>query len=171
MMFFNYIKNRALKKGLRLSLNTPLNSKELSSIKTVGVLLSYKDLDVKAGLLRELQARGIAEESVFFLVYKGLKSSETPQQLVVSYGDFSNSAVLGKESVQAFLDRPLDLLISYYDVENPLLSWLSSRSQAKFKAGFSTVKKNTNHINIQLATERYKDYIEELFRYIEIFKN
>ena len=74
------------------------------------------------------------------------------------------------EKVLSFIEQPFDLLVNYYDIESLILLWVSGHSKAKFKVGFSSIQTHVNNFSIALTTDKYKEFVAELFRYLELFK-
>ena len=75
------------------------------------------------------------------------------------------------ELISSLLEETeFDLLISYYDIEKPILMLMTQKSKAKFKVGFASVDKHFNRWMINTSLENYKLFISELFRYLKNIK-
>ncbi|WP_430611916.1 DUF6913 domain-containing protein [Flavobacterium sp. JP2137] len=169
-MFLNILKYKALKKSATQQLFQGQEIDLKGRIKEVGIILNHKDFSNKEALVWELGLRNIQADQIFFLISQADVTALKARETAVKSTDFDNRAHLKNEAVRAFVAKPFDLLISYYDVDDALLLWCTAHSKAKFKVGFSNVKLNSNHLSLQLEIEKFKSYIDELFRYIEILK-
>ncbi len=169
-MFLNILKYKALKRSVKKQLSQGQNIEFSGVIKKVGVILNHKDFSDKEAFVKELALRGISPDHISFLLSRSVVGTLKDGDVAIKAGDFDWEGKLKNEKVQGFIDTPFDLLISYYDVDEMLLLWSTAHSQARFKVGFSTIKLSNNHLSLQLPIEKYKTYMEELFRYIEIFK-
>ncbi|WP_243233374.1 DUF6913 domain-containing protein [Flavobacterium pectinovorum] len=69
-----------------------------------------------------------------------------------------------------FIETEFDLLISYYDVQKPILKLITNQSKAKFKVGFASIDKNMNRWMINTALVDYKLFVFELFKYLRSIK-
>lgn len=169
-MFLNILKFKALRKSAEKQLSKGQQIDLSGDIKKVGIILNQKDFSAKEMIIKELGLQKVKPEQLFFLVGyadgKGLQSNE----MGVKPSDFDSGAQLKNERVNDFIQTRFDLLISYYDHDEPVLLWCTAHAKARFKVGFSSVKLNNNHFSLQLETEQHKSYIVELFRYIEILK-
>lgn len=160
-----------MKKAVNKAVQTSLTHVSFDKVQTVGFILDKKDFGHSHLLINELVKRGIEKRNISLMVYNHDKGANGHQEVFVKEGDFTSSAVLKNEKVQAFIDTPFDLLINYYDVESLVLLWVSSHSKAKLKAGFSSIQTHVNNFSIALTTDRYKEFVEELFKYLQLFKN
>lgn len=169
-MLLNIIKYKSLRRAIR-SMTERLSVENIGSeIETVGVILDQKDFSDIGLFVNELKKRGIQKEAVSFLIFNHDKSTNLSEEISFKSSDFSSSGELRNEKVKEFLDKPFDMLINYYDTEAIILVWASAHSKATLKVGFSSVKTPINHFSIELATNKYKEYIDELFKYIKLLK-
>lgn len=169
-MFLNIIKYKSLKKAVNKAVQTSLSQVDFGDVRTVGFVLDKKDFSSIHLLENELVKKGIKKSDIFFLIYSREKGIDTDREVFMRDGDFTTSGDLKNEKIQLFINRPFDLLINYYDVESLVLLWASSHSVAKFKVGFSSIKTHVNNFSISLTTDKFKEFIDELFRYLQLFK-
>ncbi len=169
-MFLNILKYKTLKKSAEAQLLKGQDIDLRGEIKEVGIILNQKDFSNKEFLVQELRKHKIKTEHIVFLISNADLNTLKANEVAVKPKDFDASGQLRNEKVAGFIQKKFDLLISYYDVDEPLLLWCTAHSKAKFKVGFSSVKINNNHFTLQLETGQHKSYIDELFRYIEILK-
>ncbi|WP_443135210.1 DUF6913 domain-containing protein [Flavobacterium sp. KACC 22758] len=170
-MFLNYIKEFFVKKSLKNNLNIVKNEVFTSNIQTVGLLVDETQFRYSKELIKELISNGIAEENIKIVAYrrkfkkKKIYSKPTFGRKHIDWRGQVTEAFLSE-----FIDTEFDLLISYYEVETPILMMLTSKSKAKFKVGFSSVDKKLNRWMIETTTAEYKLFISELFRYLKSLK-
>ncbi|HJS00296.1 MAG TPA: hypothetical protein VJ780_05110 [Flavobacterium sp.] len=158
-----------VKKILKNSLLNVKGSSFSSRIKTVGVIVDETYFTQTKALVKELVLNGIAEENIELLLYKRktiADFSSSVTKLVPGHLDWKGQ--IKNQSVNDFLAKDFDLLISYYDVDKAVLLVATHESKAKFKVGFSTIDKRINNFMIKTNSDNYKIFIQELFRYLKI---
>jgi len=167
-MFLNRLKDFVGKKIVKKQLaNVPKTSDE--KIRTVGILFDQTYFHERDALLAELEKAGIARGNISVLVFKdAIKKNETIDAPSFSYRDFKWTAQIDNADIKSFTRKHFDLLINYYDVEKAPLLLVSHLSDAKFKAGFSSVDKRLHHFMIDTHAENYKVFADELVKYLNI---
>jgi hypothetical protein len=168
-MFLKFIKDFGLKKHIKktLSVYKPVSSQE--AIITVGILIDESYFNAREALVAAIAANGIKAGNIYTLSFKErVKPKEIIEYCHYTRKDLSAEGAFTKEDVAAFINRPFDMLISYYDVEKPPLVWATLQSKAKFKVGFATVDKRLNHFTIGTTAEKYTEFTGELFKYLKI---
>lgn len=170
-MFLNYIKEFFVKKSLKNNLNIVKNEVFTSNIQTIGLLVDETQFRYSKELIKELVLNGIAEENIKIVAYR----RKFKKKKIYSKPTFGRKHIDWRGQVtevflSEFIDTEFDLLISYYEVETPILMMLTSKSKAKFKVGFSSVDKKLNRWMIETTTAEYKLFISELFRYLKSLK-
>lgn len=170
-MFLNYLKDFFIKKTLK---NNLLNVKEevfTSNIETIGLLIDESNFRHSKALRKELILNGIDSERIKIVVYRNkFKDKKT-----YSFPTFSKKHIgwLGNSKVDfltEFIETEFDLLISYYDVQKPILKLITNKSKVKFKVGFASIDKNINRWMINTSLENYKLFVFELFKYLKSIK-
>ncbi|MBW3519309.1 hypothetical protein [Flavobacterium sp. NKUCC04_CG] len=169
-MFLNILKYKILKKSAEAQLLKGQKIDLLGEIKEVGVILNQKDFPNRELIIQELSKHRIKPEQLVFLISNADLKTLKANEIAIKASHFDTRGQLKDEKVEGFIQKKFELLISYYDLDEPLLLWCTAHSKAKFKVGFSSVKINNNHFVLQLETGQHKSYIDELFRYIEILK-
>lgn len=170
-MFLNYIKGFFLKRKLKNIFYDVKNTRLVNAIKTVGLLVDESFFLKRKDLIKELVTNGILEENIKIIIYKDkLSKSESDLGVAFSSKELTWNAEITAAAVNNFIKEEFDLLISYYDVEKPILMLITHRSNAKFKAGFASIDKRLNHLMISTYTENYHVFIGELFRYLKKIK-
>lgn len=168
-MFLNYIKRFLLKKTLKKQLCNVKEESLSCMVTRIGLIVDESSFLETSALRQGIIQNGIVEDNVKIIAYRdNLKDKE-----VYSYPTFSLESLnlrceFTKEGINEFISDEFDLLINYYNEEKPVLLFLTNKSKAKFKVGFSAVDKRLNHLLINIAPEDYKGFTHELFRYLKI---
>ena len=118
------------------------------------------------------------------LVYKiGLKEKDlkliTFQENENAFNIFSNMNITpksisyagnltGKDSLE-FISYDYDLLINFFKF-NDVLTLLSSKVNAKFRVGFSSVDSRLNDLIFSEKIKKFKEFDSELIKYLRIIK-
>ncbi len=168
-MFLKFIKDFALKKIIKKSLAGYKPVAGTDGVATVGILIDESYFFEKESLIAELIANGIKRSDIETLSFKErIKPKEIVDYRHFTRKDISAAGTFVKEDAAAFINRPFDMLISYYDVEKPPLLLATLKSKAKFKVGFSGVDNRFNHFMISSQAEKYTEFVSELFKYLKI---
>jgi hypothetical protein len=167
-MFLNFLKKFLLKRKLKKALSSMTSELSDEKIKTVGLIIDETYFTNKSQVVEDLQVQGIAERNINLLLYHDKDKKRDLSAASFSMKNVSWSGVIDDEKVVAFEAQRFDLLISYYDLETPALLWVTQRSKARFKVGFSTIDKRLNHLMIQTTAENNTIFIQELFKYLKI---
>jgi hypothetical protein len=170
-MFLNYLKDFFIKKTLKNNLLNLKNEVFTSNIQTIGVLIDESNFRHSKALREELISKGIDPERIKIVVYRDkFKDKKT-----YSLPTFSKKHIDWKgdgkvDFLTEFIETEFDLLISYYDVQKPILKLITNKSKAKFKVGFASIDKNINRWMINTSLESYKLFVFELFKYLKSIK-
>ncbi|WP_442902266.1 DUF6913 domain-containing protein [Flavobacterium sp. C4GT6] len=170
-MFLKFIKGLGLKKNIKKCLAQYKPTGMPQRVFKVGLLMDEALFTGKKNALSEITKYGIKEENISLLVYsKGVSPKNEAQ---MEYRAYSRKFVSAggnfvKEPVASFVSAPFDLLISYYNADNPLLMLATLESQAKFKVGLASADSRLNDFTIAVEPAKYKEYMAELFKYLKI---
>lgn len=167
-MFVKYIKEISLKKILKSNLQNVKPTTLQDTIKTVGLLVNESYFENKDQLVSELVNLGIQKNNIELLVFNNSAKNSDASQNTFSNKDVSWKGHFEPQFVNDFINKPFDMLVSYYDVETAPLLLLTNQSKALFKVGLSTVDKRLNHLMINTNAENYQVFTHELFRYLKI---
>jgi hypothetical protein len=74
----------------------------------------------------------------------------------------------GKDSLE-FISYDYDLLINFFKSNN-VLTLLSSKVNAKFRVGFSSVDSRLNDLIFSEKIKKFKEFDSELIKYLRIIK-
>ncbi len=170
-MFYKTIKNFWIKKHIKKSLGLGLAAVNNEPIKTIGLLLDGINFTDKEKLINEFKKHANGQFKINLLVYrKKAKKEENIEYPYFTRKDVGFDASLKKGEIENFVQFPFDLLISYYDENNPNLELITAVSKAKFKVGFASTNKELNHFFINTYVEQYVDFTQVLFDYLKILK-
>ncbi len=168
-MFLRFIKNFALKKNIKKCLPGSIQLAIPDRIITIGIIIDESYFFDREALVEALSSGGIKKENITTLSFKEkAKPKEILNHLYFTRKDISFAGTFLKEEVTAFINKPFDMLISYYDVEKPALLLATAKSKAKFKVGFSTIDDRFNSFMISTQAEKYTEFASELIKYLKI---
>ncbi len=171
-MNFKALKRYFLKKHIAKHVKTPYPKDEISSFKTVGVLVNAEEFENTELFTGLIDALGILNKDLKLMVYREEKRNvPTFEQNKFSSKDFSWNGVLNKPAVEEFLDRKYDIFIGYYSKKNPYLDYLTSKAKAQLKVGLKGADKRLFELIFKIEIKQYAVFEKELSKYIGIFKN
>jgi hypothetical protein len=165
------LKDFFIKKTLKNNLHNVKKEVFTSNIQTIGLLIDESDFRHSKALIEELVLNGINFERIKIVVYR----NKFKGKKIYSFPTFTKKHVdwKGKSNIDfltEFIETEFDLLISYYDVQKPILKLITNQSKARFKVGFTSIDKNINRWMIDTALENYKLFVFELFKYLRSIK-
>lgn len=168
-MFLNAIKLFFIKKSLNKKLFNEKQSGFVNEFKTIGLLIEEVNLSKKQMIEDVLVANGIAKTDISILVYKqDAKVGDNIALPVFGIVDLQLNGNFNGIAVSAFIETNFDLLISYYDVESPILLSVTKQSKANFKVGFALENYFVNNMSIQAETADVATFSNELMKYLKI---
>lgn len=168
-MFLKFIKDFRLKKIIKKMLPGYKATASDAKVVTVGIVIDETYFADREKLIQEIAAQGITTGNIQTLsFFERVKKGQVPECCHFTYKDVNGDGTFAKEDVTAFINKPFDLLISFYDVQKPPLALITLKSKAGFKAGFSTVDNRLNTFMIASQAEKYGEFTAELFRYLKI---
>nr|WP_244160772.1 hypothetical protein [Flavobacterium defluvii] len=152
-------------------MNTIKNEVFTSNIQTVGLLVDESNFRYSKELIQELIANGIVSENIKIAVYRRkFKKKKTYSRPTFGKKHINWRGHISEDFLNEFIETEFDLLISYYDVESPILMLITSKSKAKFKVGFASVDQKLNRWMINTTMAEYRLFIKELFKYLKSIK-
>ncbi|OOV16351.1 hypothetical protein [Flavobacterium sp. LM4] len=170
-MFLNYLKDFFIKKTLKNNLLNVKNEAFTSNVQTIGLLIDESDFSYSKALIAELISNKINSDNIKIVVYRNKfddKKEYAFPTFTKAHIDWYGGTKLA--FLTEFIETEFDLLISYYDAQNPILKLITNKSKAKFKVGFASVDKNINRWMINTSLENYKLFVFELFKYLKNIK-
>jgi hypothetical protein len=164
-----YIKDFFVKKALKNGIGKLENVANSSPIKTVGLLIDISYFSEIDSIVKNIIVRGVLEKNIKILAYNDkLGESKFAPQPTFGYENLNWKGQFTDSKIIDFTTEKLDLLISYYELERPILLKITNDSIAKFKVGFAAIDKKLNHLTIDTALSNQEVFIEELFKYLKI---
>ena len=153
MKIMNWLRASLIQRSVQKEL--VLHEKRLAqkpkTIKKIAVLVNSRS-SVSADVIEQnLKQNGfeMASIAVFEFDPKATKPSEE-STLSFGSGDFS---LLGTpfSKVESFSNTSYDLLVNYFKEDNPYLQFVSLKTSAKFRVGFSGVDNRLNDLMFSLS--------------------
>lgn len=170
-MFLSYIKDFSLKRLLKNSYQTIKLNQVVNPIKSVGLLIDESYFLKKEELINELVASGLKKENINVIVYREkVNANQVFLYPTFNIKHISWNGIFTENEILDFIQKKFDLLISYYDIEKPVLMLITNKSRADFKVGFSNIDKRCNNLMINTIAENHKVFVFELFKYLKILK-
>ncbi|MEC4113982.1 DUF6913 domain-containing protein [Myroides pelagicus] len=171
-MLFDAVKKKALRKAVESSVLPSVPSEFNYQVKTIGILSEKKEQAMVEKMIDVLVKRGISRDNIYVLYYDSSNSKADERALYVfKLRDFESSLKTSNESLRVFVEKPFDLLISFYKSDAIPMLWGTSQSKAKFKVGLASVTSFVNHFNLDMNDLDAEIYVKLLFEYINIFKH
>lgn len=168
-MFLNAIKLFFIKKSLNRAIEIEPQSRFVSKFKKIGLLIEDQNVLQIDVILSPFIASGIANEDITVLVYKRkLKPIGTVVFPTFGLIDIDVKGVFKKGIVTDFISNKFDLLISYYEDENPILLSVTKESKSNFKIGFDFEKYAFNDLSIRTSAAEAVVFSEEILKYSKI---
>ncbi|MAZ26088.1 MAG: hypothetical protein CL868_03290 [Cytophagaceae bacterium] len=167
-MFFDSLKRKSLKRNLEKIIDKGNGPQPSSSLKNAGILLDYtafQDVSALKQMLQDLK-KGVNYEVICHV--KNLKGEEN-----LTEGKFDDKAITTQMKIKDaglknFVEKPFDLLISYYTSENLPLHCATALSKAKFKVGLPTAGTAVNDLVLNVPLGDVATFREELKKYLKI---
>lgn len=169
-MWFNTLKKKAIRKSADNTILKAVPTDFNYEFKKVGVVIDKEKSKDISELLKVLDAKGVKKSQVQFLIYSGDSKHPIGEESYFKVKDFNISGNTDKKEILDFTNVQFDLLISYYMNESAPLLWVTAKSQAKFKVGVTSVNTRVNHFSLEVAAIDVKSYVDNLFKYIKVFK-
>nr|WP_243699198.1 hypothetical protein [Flavobacterium hiemivividum] len=139
------------------------------AIKTVGLIIDESHFLERNSLMKELVENGILEENITIITYKN-SVSKSGTTADFSSKDLKSNFEITNAAVNDFISQDFDVLISYYEVDRPILMLITHCSIAKLKVGFASIDKRLNHLIIDTTAEKNEVFTNELFKYLKRIK-
>jgi len=141
-----------------------------NKISNISLLIDGTRFNQIEQLIDELVKNGVRREKIKTIVF-----AEKEYTINTDHVNFLCPKDLGwlgrikKTEIKEFIQEKSDLLISYYNVKQKALEYITTKSQANFKVGFFVDEKLPNHITIDAKLDDYQLFIKELIKYLKVF--
>jgi hypothetical protein len=171
-MIFKSLHENLVKKKINKSLELLNNQTRIkpNPIKTIGCIIdpmfpvevsNFIKLVYRIGLKeKDLKLITFQENDNGFNIFSNMNI--TPKS--ISY----SGNLKGKDSLE-FISYDYDLLINFFKSNN-VLTLLSSKVNAKFRVGFSSVDSRLNDLIFSEKIKKFKEFDSELIKYLRIIK-
>lgn len=170
-MFFKKYKEKAAHKILvrGLSANSgrhDAGSDKVSSLACVVNLDEFDDVEAFKELARDMQVR---QENFRIIGYTDRKDANAYYGIPVFRDeDLGWKGVIRNDRYQQLLDKPYDMLISYYSRPGLLLGLATFQVNAAFKVGLKGEYEKGNDFIMNITPERFPEFRKELIKYLNI---
>jgi len=170
-MFLNGLKVKSILRKLKEENDTRVPVTVGNKLKSIGIIegnvgefdrLKVKDL---------CKALEVKERDVYFMSFVAKKKKESKDNVnLFCSRDLGWKGVFKTPHLKEFGSKEVDLLISYYNKENLVLSAVSSLTKSKFKVGLKDDSYQTNDLIVATHPEKASLFIKELSKYLSILK-
>ncbi len=165
-MFLKALQYKSSKKVLTQKLDN-VATKEVNAnpIKTVGIIINADETDAIEEILDSLK---LTAEIDVLCYHKEFKKIRTLAYPVFYEKDFGWKGKPKTEDLKHFLEKPYDLLISYYSQNIAPLQLVSGLHTANFKVGIAGSDQQIHDLIIHTEKSEIATFAKELHRYLHI---
>ena len=168
-MFLNHIKKFWVKKTLNKKLQVAMPFVVPSSAKTIGLIVDGIHFLKAKVLIKELIAGGFIADNIVTIKLTTEKNNQNNDGFLnLEYNQLQWDGAFKNPASLAFLSKNYDVLISYYDTEDPILMQLTYQAQACLKIGFASVDLRLNQFSIQTVLANYDGFVSELLKILKL---
>ena len=169
-MIVNPYKKHSLNKDIESFINQRnLKPLEIDSINTVAFLTDLSEDIYKKPLQQFINELQISPDQVSVIIYsehyKSKKDSVNP--LYFGDGSFGIGGSVKNKSLKAFIEKPVDILINFYDSDNIAINYIAAASLAKMKIGLSKMDHRINDLIIGSSLDQLSLFNTELKKYLK----
>ncbi len=172
-MILKGLKRNAIKKSIEAHLvKRGSSSQGISGLKTLAVLIDASQSVNMSTLIKLANELGVKSEKLVVMGFKEEKDIDDNEKDVVYYSDksFGVKGAIKNGSLQDFIEKDYDVLISFYAEDKMELNYIAAASRAKLKVGFAEVDNRINDLIIGSATNNANLFITELKKYLKILQ-
>ncbi|WP_420573131.1 DUF6913 domain-containing protein [Kordia sp.] len=165
-MFLKTLQYKSAKKALTKKLSQDI-TKQVSNklIETVGIIVNADEIDDFQRIVKGLKLPVVVEVLCY---HKDLKKTRTVDYPVFYEKDFGWKGKPQTKDLEQFLEKPFDLLISYYTNDSLPLQLVSGLQKAEFKIGITGCDQEVHDVIIQTKEDEIETFTKELHRYLHI---
>ncbi|RNL82236.1 hypothetical protein ED312_17310 [Sinomicrobium pectinilyticum] len=170
-MFFKKYKEKAaykiLKKGLSArSGGQGYGSAKVSSLACVVNLDEYGETETFKTLARDI---GVRQENFRIIGFIPRKDANAFYGIPVLHEEeLGWRGEIRNGDYKALLEKPYDMLLSYYSKPNLLLGLATHQIKAAFKVGLAGEYEKENDFIMNISPDRFPEFREELIKYLTI---
>ena len=156
----NYI-NSQLKNRIIKEFNTKVTS--------IGVVFNTDEINEIPDFNGLAQALGIEKEKVEVIAFKyRVEEKESLFNPTFSSKQIGWRGVIKDQTLQQFLNKEFDILISYYKKDVTALKLITVASKAKLKVGVLETDERINDIIIKTEVNNFSTFTSEIKKYLNI---
>lgn len=168
-MFLKAFKEKSNKKYLNeLLLERKVNVNN-NKVKSLGVILNFdeiEDFNVFNVLASRLKVHANKIKVIAYTT--DLKSHGNSWDACFNLKDFGWKGEIKNVELQAFLNEPFDVLISYYTQEHLELKLLTALSKSQFKIGILQSETRLNDLIIKTGMKDIDVFSDEVVKYLTV---
>ncbi|MGH1384728.1 DUF6913 domain-containing protein [Kordia sp.] len=165
-MFLKGLQHKSAKKVLTKKLKNTA-TKEVSSkpIQSVGVIVNADVLEDFQHIIKSLKLNVVIDVLCY---HKNFLKTREINYPVFYEKDFGWKGKAKTDELKQFLEKPYDLLISYYSDDSVPLQLASGLQKATFKVGIAGSNQEIHDVIIQTKENEVATFAKELHTYLHI---
>ncbi len=171
-MILKGLKRNAIKKSIEAHLQKRNASPSgISNLNTLAVLIDASQSVNILSLVKLANELGVKSDKLKVMGYKEEKDIEDDKDAAY-YNDksFAVNGSIKSKSLQDFINKDYDVLISFYPEDKLELNYVAAASKSKLKVGFAEVDNRINDLIIGSAVNNTNLFIKELKKYLKILQ-
>ncbi len=171
-MILKGLKRNAIKKSIEAHLQKRNASPSgISNLNTLAVLIDASQSVNILSLVKLANELGVKSDKLKVMGYKEEKDIEDDKDAAY-YNDksFAVNGSIKSKSLQDFINKDYDVLISFYPEDKMELNYVAAASKSKLKVGFAEVDNRINDLIIGSAVNNTNLFIKELKKYLKILQ-
>lgn len=171
-MILKGLKRNAIKKNIEACLEKRnASSQSISNLKTLAVLIDASYSVNVLSLVKLANELGVIPNNLKVMGYREDKEIKDDKDAAY-YNDksFGVKGVVKSQSLQEFIEKDYDVLISFYAENKIELNYVAAASNAKLKVGFAEVDNRINDLIIGATVNNPNLFIKELKKYLKILQ-
>jgi hypothetical protein len=173
-MFLNLIRNYFLEKKIP-SLPSSKKDCRFEEIQRVGLVVDSQNVDTATfdSLLTSLEKNLPSKTNFQIISYydKSKDAKNSMRGLGICKSDFTLLGNIKSQDLSYFLEQEFDLLINYYEINDPVLHYITKHARANFKLGMSKSIINEVDLSIVVNTDEPLLFVHEVTKYLKLIKN
>lgn len=166
-MFFKRFKTLLLKKNITKILKSRTKNFQNGKVNSVGIIFdydSYHDYNFFHDLMKDI---GVMKNKTKFIAMIDLeKDSPNSWDAFFSIKNFDWLGRPKSAEIDEFVNRPFDVLISYYNSNKPELNFVTALSNSNFKIGLSDDDARLNDLVINIDPLKTDIFKTEIIKYL-----
>lgn len=163
------IKQHSLRKTTNRNLQNRDVSQRNSPLQQLGFLVDETVLDDLENIYGFSKEIGLLPNNVKVFIF--LETKHKLPSLIqnqINNSEFSWKGEVTNQNAREFLDFPFDVLVGFYDTNNPFLNRMVSDSKAKFTVGFKGVDERLFDLILNVPPQDFQAFQKELTKYLTV---